>query len=598
MMVGVVVGGPVVGIDIGSKWYKVAMIQGNSFDIVVDEAGDRRRPSMVAFHDGVRYFGRDAEQLAVRYPDDVFANFGDLLGRNVSVPVPEHVRFGGRLAVDEGRGAWKVRLDARRGVDDDGEEEEVVPELTVEELAAMVLEEARNIASTQAGTVVRDCVIVVPNFYTQRQRRALRDAAEVAGLSVLGMMNVGSAAALQYGLHREKNLLSETQHVMFYDMGYSSTKVSVVEFREGKAKDKPIPVITTVGHGWDAELGGRDFDLVVAEYFMRDADEKLRRAGLGSVYDSRRAQGKIRAQASKVKEVLSANQEAFMSIQDLVPDYDYSGSITRAEFEELSAPLLARVVAPAQRALLNAELTAEDLHFVETIGGGVRVPAVRRNLARELGREELDRHLNGDEAAALGAAFLAATKSPSFKVKTSFRSKDCTGYDVEVDVFEGIHFDQGDSRVTLFKAGNRLGAKKSLSFKIDEDDDQHEFSFRLSYVDPHSLPPGQETADIAVYRILGIPDVEADGLTSFPKVVLSLQLDASGIITIARAEAEVTYMDVEKRAITEEEPDGDGDGDDAVLGVLLKQLARVHSEIHAARHGQGEVFRLSDHICK
>ena len=425
-----------------------------------------------------------------------------------------------------------------------------------EELVAMLLADAANIASEHAGLKVKDCVIVIPNFLTHHQRLALADAANVAGLNVLGLMTSGSAAALTYGLNRNKEVAHEHHRVLFYDMGEGSTKATVVEFKEvedHKKKSKKIPLIQTLGHGWDTTLGGREFTHRIAEFFAAQAQEKMNKLGLGDLKESRRGMARLIAESSKVKEVLSANQEAFVSVQDLVPDFDFASKITRTEFEEICEDLLKRVTPAAEQALAAAGLTPADIDFVEIIGGGTRVPSVQRRLADLFEREDLDRHLNGDEAAAFGAAFLAATQSTSFQVKTLFRVKDSTPFGVNVDVYEGINFkDQSESAATLFKDGNRFGSKKSLSFKLDEDDSATGFAMRLSYADDAQVPAGSPR-DLLDIQFSELPDREVHEIEGFPKVSISFRLNQLGLIEVEKAETEVTVIEEEERIIEEEE---------------------------------------------
>lgn len=119
-----------------------------------------------------------------------------------------------------------------------------------------------------------------------------------------------------------------------------------------------------------------------------------------------------------------------ISLPDLVPDYDFSSTVSREEFEKEAADLLSRAVVPVKEALTSAGLTPQDIDFVEVIGGGSRVPSIHSAIAKYLGREDVDRHLNGDEAAVFGAAFYAATQSTSFRVKSDILLKDATAYGV------------------------------------------------------------------------------------------------------------------------------------------------------------------------
>merc|ERR1719405_247683 len=370
--------------------------------------------------------------------------------------------------------------------------------------------------------------------------------------------------------------------VLFYNAGSESIQASVVEystFVEGtKVKNKTIGQFEVLGKGWARGAGGFHVDLALAEKIADAFNEQWKKKKKGKAGDVRtlaRPMAKIRASAKKTKEVLSANEKIPVNIPSLHDDIDFHMMVTRKDLEAAAADVLAKAMQPVQDALAKANATVDDLHGVEIIGGGVRVPKIQEMLRDffTAGRTnksdplELGLHLNGDEAPALGAAFHGANVSTSFRVRKVGMldyAQHALGVRMTNDLYaesvrEGgglMGFfkggtkkkDDGDEspedwhkRATLFKAGARLGAKpRTIAFHHDAD-----IVCELAYDDVDKLPPGTPKT-VALYNISGIAAFAADmakqnttGQLPRPKVQLSFTLDASGIASLSKAEVSV-----------------------------------------------------------
>jgi len=406
--------GSVIGIDLGSEWMKVALVQLKvPLEIVTNTISKRKTEVAIAFDRGERMFGSDAVGALTRKPLDAFGHFRAMLGRTLDHPAVQ--------AVQAHQFATKPYLnDTRQALSYHYPSGNAITSFTAEELTAMVLTYARDITKDFGGHAVRDCVLTVPCFATMHERRALIAAAEVAGLKVLSLIEDNTAAALHYG----KDNVFENTTVLYYNMGSSSTQVSVVHYsnytvKEG-GKNKTVGTFEVTGKAWDASLGGEHFDLQVMAKLQ--AAFAAKNAALGPLDPSKDAKaiGKLRAQAQKTKHVLSANTEMAIKVNSVKNDKDLVLDLTRAEYEAMCAALLARVTQPIDAALQMAGLTLADVDAVEMLGGAQRVPAVQAALQAYVGAEvPLGVHLNADEASALGAAFHAANISTAFKVRKS-----------------------------------------------------------------------------------------------------------------------------------------------------------------------------------
>ena len=278
-----------------------------------------------------------------------------------------------------------------------------------------MLSYAKQIADNHAGAKVKDCVITIPPFFAHAERQAMINAAAIAGLNVLALVHENTAFAFKYGFDKEKEFADQPLNVVFYDLGATSYKVSLVNFFStvGK-KNKTTGGLTVKGVAWDSMLGGRDFDHVVLDIL---ADEFNKQGKNG--YDVRaypRAVGKLRKEAERVKDVLSANTAYQVGIESVHEDRDLRMVIKREDFEARAEAkgLWARLAPPLDEVLRQANLTKESPPRRDRRRRDA-IPRVKELAKSYFGRT--DGSLNGDEAAALGATLYAAKLSTSFRLR-------------------------------------------------------------------------------------------------------------------------------------------------------------------------------------
>jgi len=566
----------ILGVDVGSLYMKVALVQRNApLEIVTNLHSKRKTEQMVLFDQGSRFYGADASSLMARKPHLTPSQMTVLLGRahdhpSVEVLKERHYHF--TPSYNETRSGVCLTIDN--------------VEFTPEELVAMVLTHAKDITTAFGVTTpLKDCVLTVPSFYTQHERRALLDAAELAELNVLALVNENTAAALHFGIDR----IDETPlNYLFYNMGAGALQVSVVRYLSYPhkatkyAKEKNVGAFEVLGTSWDATLGGASFDARLVE-FMADEfnviwNEKRKTTGK-DVRDYPRAMAKLMIQANKVKHVLSANSDIPVFIDALQDDVNYQTHISRAKFEEICHDLLERASKPIEAALKMANVTLDELDAVEMIGGAMRVPKVQEAVRDALGGKlELGMHLNSDESMALGAAFHGANVSTSFKVR-HVGLADVNPFPIAVDLTDlsvgkeekksgGGLFgkkkdddkkkkggdDEWAKHATIFKLGSKLGVKKTIAFSYDKD-----VHVEVNYEESDNLPIGTGLS-IEQYDVSGIAEFAkemADKELGTPKVSLQFELDGSGITKLIKAEAVV-----EETVIVEEEVEVEDDDEE------------------------------------
>lgn len=316
----------------------------------------------------------------------------------------------------------------------------------------MYLSKIKQITANEIKLPVSDLVMSVPAWFTDVQRRALIDAAEVAGLKLLRLMNDTTAAAIGWGITKLDlpGPEEKPRRVVFIDCGHSNFTCSVVEFKKGELSVKSTAC--------DRHLGGRDFDKALLDHFAKEFLGKYKI----DIRTNPKAMTRVLAAAEKLKKILSANQQAPLNIESLMNDVDVRAMVTRQEFEALVEPVLNRVTAPLEQALAEAKLSPEDIDVIEVVGGGSRVPAIKERIHAFFGKT-LSFTLNQDEAIARGCAFSCAILSPVFKVR-DFAVQDVVSYPIEFAWEKDADIPDEDTSLVVFNKGNVLPSTKILTF--------------------------------------------------------------------------------------------------------------------------------------
>jgi hypoxia up-regulated 1 len=444
----------VLGVDLGTEYIKAALVKpGKPLDIVLTKDSRRKETSAVAFKPAKggakegqfpeRLYGADAMALAPRFPGEVFPNLKTLLGLPVDDAVVQE--YAARhpalqLQPHESRGTSAFKSNTFTP------EEEA---WMVEELLAMELQSIQANAEVAAGdgSSVRNIVLTVPTFYTVEEKRAVRAAADLAGLNVLSLISDGLAVGLNYATNRQFPNVDEgakPEHHLIFDMGAGSTKASVIRFQGRSVKDvgkfnKTIQEVQVIGSGWDRTLGGDALNnLIIDDMVNQFVDSKAGKkvgATVEAVKGHGRAVAKLTKDAERARHVLSANQNTGATFEALYEDADFKYKISRAEFEAMAESHAERVAVAINDALKMSGLDLLDIDSVILHGGASRTPFVQKALEKIFGSEDKIRsNVNSDEAAVFGAAFRAAELSPSFRVK-------------EIRILEGAYYPTGLKRV-------------------------------------------------------------------------------------------------------------------------------------------------------
>ncbi|VFQ92692.1 unnamed protein product [Cuscuta campestris] len=532
-------------IDLGSESLKVAVVNLKPgqppISIAINEMSKRKTPSLVAFLSGARLIGEEASGLLARYPDKVFSHLRELIGKPFDHAVKYldslHLRYD--VFPEESRNVAVFRTENGN--------------FTAEELVAMVLKYAVGLAETHVrGGSVKDVVLTVPPYMGVAERNGLLTAAQLAGINVLALVNEHSGAALQYGI--DKDFSNGSRHVIFYDMGAGSTYAALVYFSAYNTKEfgRTVSVnqFQVKDVRWNAELGGEQFELRLVEYF---ADEFNKELGNGvDVRTSSKAMAKLKKQVKRTKEILSANTAAPISVESFYDDRDFRSSITREKFEELCKDLWEKAIFPLKEVLRNSGLKVDEIYEVELIGGGTRVPKLQAKLQEFLGRKELDRHLDADEAIVLGASLHAANLSDGIKLNRKLGMIDGAPYGFVINVGGPDLSKDESTNQFLIPRMKRLPSKLFRSIIHDKD-----FEVSLAYESKDLLPPGTTSLIFAQYAVGGLADATqkyaARNISAPIKTNLHFSLSRSGIFSLDRADAVIEiseWVDLPKKNLT------------------------------------------------
>ncbi|KAJ9537398.1 hypothetical protein OSB04_030131 [Centaurea solstitialis] len=387
----------VVGFDLGNKNCVVAVARQSGIDVVLNEQSKLETPALVCFDTKQRYFGTTGAALTdIVRPDVIISQIKRLIGRLFSDPELQQDLKAFPFCVTKGPGDYPLIEVLYLGE---------TRSFTPTQVMGMVLANMKTLAEKNLKENVGDCCIGIPIYFTDLQRRAVMDAAKIAGLNPLRLMHETTATALAYAIYKSDLPENEQQlNVAFVDIGHASMQVCIAGLKRGQLK--------ILAHAYDRCLGGRDFDEALFQHFAK----QFRLEYEIDVFQSARASIKLRAACEELKKTLSGMSEAPLKIDNLMDGRNVIGFMRRDEFEQISTPILARVKEPLEKALSEAKLTVDDVYAVEMVGSGSRVPAVIRILKEFFGKEPR-RTMNESKGVCIGCALECALRSLTFNAR-------------------------------------------------------------------------------------------------------------------------------------------------------------------------------------
>ena len=466
----------VVGIDIGSADSIVASVGRGMVDIVRNEVSERVTPSVVGFTHRNRLLGEAANSL-------IKSNYANtcrfpklLLGKKLDDSDIDDERFFQLCRLDTAK-------DGSVGYAVNYMDQERVFSAT--EITAMLLTKLKETTLNFTGMAPKDAVIACPSYFTDIQRRALLDAAEIAGIKPLKIMNDTAATALGYGIYRSNEFDEKVPvNVAFVSVGHSHFTCSIASFTRHE--------LTVLAEATDRTVGGRNIERLLIEHFAGIFEKKT---GLNPL-ESAKTRFKIEEAVAKMKKILSANSEAAINIECLMEEQDLNAVVSRNDLEQMCLPMVPGMMAVIEKTIAASGLSLDEIAHVEIVGGCSRIPFVQNAVSQAFGNKELSRTLNADECVARGCALQAAMLSPLFKVR-EFSVVDCTQHPISVSWISSGAVEEdtematenqssGSSKsVIVFARKSPMNVTKALTFYRNGPLD-----ITAEYSDPEMLPTG------------------------------------------------------------------------------------------------------------
>ncbi len=454
-----------IGIDLGTTNSVVAVMEGGKPTVIANAEGSRTTPSIVGFSKtGERLVGQLAKRQAILNPDKTVISIKRHMGED-----------------------YKVNIDGK--------------DYTPQEISAMILRKLADDASSYLGEKVTSAVITVPAYFNDAQRQATKDAGKIAGLDVLRIVNEPTAAALAYGLEKEKS-----EKVLVFDLGGGTFDVSILEIGDGVHE-----VLSTSG---DTHLGGDDFDQKVMDWIC---DEFKKQEGI-DLKNDKQAMQRVKEAAEKAKCELSSVVETNINLPFITADANgpkhLDLSLTRAKFEDLCYDLLERCKKPVEQAIKDAGISKSEIDEVVLVGGSTRIPAVQQ-LVKDYTGKEPNQSVNPDEVVAVGAAVQAGVLAGEVK---DIVLLDVTPLTLGIETLGGV-------MTPLVPRNTTIPVSKSQVFSTAENNQ--------TAVDIHVLqgerPMATDNKSLGMFRLDGIPPA----MRGLPQIEVTFDIDANGIVNVS-----------------------------------------------------------------
>tara|TARA_B100000614_G_C14558959_1_gene496525 strand:+ start:260 stop:2209 length:1950 start_codon:yes stop_codon:yes gene_type:complete len=482
-----------IGIDLGTTNSCVSVMDGTTPKVIENSEGDRTTPSFVAYTDDDILVGQSAKRQAVTNPKDTLYAVKRLIGRKFDEDAVKKdqdiVPY--TIVKAENGDAW-VEAKGKK----------VAPP----EVSAKILQKMKKTAEDYLGQEVTEAVITVPAYFNDDQRKATKDAGKIAGLDVKRIINEPTAAALAYGLDKQKN----EQKIVVFDLGGGTFDVSIIEISNLDG-EQSFDVLSTNG---DTFLGGEDFDLRLIDHL---ADEFKKEQGVNLKNDPMAIQ-RLKEAAEKAKIELSSSTQTDINLPYVTADASgpkhLNMKLTRAKLESLVDDLVSRTLDPCKQALSDAGLNASDINEVILVGGQTRMPKVQEAVQNFFGKEP-KKEVNPDEAVAMGAAIQAGVLGGDVK---DVLLLDVTPLTLGIETMGGV-------RTPLIEKNSTIPTKKSQVFSTAEDNQPA--------VTVHVLQGEREMASgnksLGRFDLTDIPPAPR----GTPQIEVTFDIDANGILNVS-----------------------------------------------------------------
>jgi L1 cell adhesion molecule like protein len=489
-----------IGIDLGTTFSCVAVWVNDHVVIIPNDLGNRTTPSWVTFVGNERLVGENAKIQASSNARKTLYDIKRMIGKQYNdATIQEDLQHYTFIVKPDNQDRPMIEIEFEDGI----------KTFKPEEISAMVLAKMRSSAEDYLGKKVVNAVITVPAYFNDAQRTATKNAAQIAGLNCLRIINEPTAACLCYGLHNKG-----ISNVIIFDLGGGTLDVSLLELNNG--------IFEVKATNGNTHLGGEDFDIRLASH-LRKLFETQHKTQIPD--NCIKALRKLKNVAETTKNQLSQLQTVRVEIDSLYDGIDFHCQITRTTFEALCIDLFNDCMEPLKRVLADAEIEKKDIDEVVLVGGATRIPKIQEILSNFFDGKQLNKSVNPDEAVASGAAIQGAILTKS---DTSGTTKDLLLVDV-IPLSLGIET-TGGLMATIIPRNSTIPCEKSSMFSTVEDNQ----ASVLVQVYEGERKFTKDNHLLGTFELKGIPKA----IRGVPKIEVTFKMDANGILNVTAFEKE------------------------------------------------------------
>lgn len=478
----------IIGIDLGTSNSCVSVFENGETVVITNSEGKRTTPSIVAFKDGERKVGEAAKRQAVTNPKNTVYEVKRLMGNSYDECTKEIERVTYDV-VNEGNKP-KIAVNDRK--------------YSPEEISATILQKMKKTAEDYLGSDVKKCVVTVPAYFNDTQRQATKDAAEIAGMECVRIINEPTAAALAYGVDKS----DKDMKVAVFDFGGGTFDISILDFGGG--------VFEVLGTNGDTHLGGSDIDNQIINWLV----EEFKSAEGIDLSKDNMAMQRLKEVAEKAKIELSSSLSTdinlpYIGVVDGTPKH-MNETLTRAKFESLIADLVKRTIEPCKSALKDANLSASDIDEVILVGGSTRIPCVQKAVEDFFGKAP-SKSVNPDECVAIGAAIQGAIINKENGVD-DIVLLDVTPLSIGIETMGGVFS-------KLIEANTTIPCKKSQTFTTATDNQ----TAITVHIAQGERPMINDNKTLGIFNLDGI----APARRGVPQIEITIDIDANSIMKVS-----------------------------------------------------------------